>query len=48
MLSSWLPGTDVAAAWDGFSWCRHLALLHLAAKHFRVGCDADGLACHLH
>jgi hypothetical protein len=47
-LSHWLPDIDVVGAQDGFSWCRCLALLRLAAKLSNVGSDVDELVCRLH
>jgi hypothetical protein len=38
----------MVGAWDGFSGCCQLALLHLVAKPSHVGVDMDGLAYRLH
>jgi hypothetical protein len=47
-LSSWLPGIEVADAWDCFWGRHHLALLRLVAKPSHVGASVDGLACRLY
>jgi hypothetical protein len=45
---SWIPGVDVAGAWDGSWGCLCFAVLYLDAKSSHVGTYVDGLAYHLH
>jgi hypothetical protein len=47
-MSPWLPGVDVAGAWDDFWGFHCYALLCLVTKPSHVGADVDGLACHLY
>jgi hypothetical protein len=47
-LSSWLPGVDVAGAWNGTRGRFCFIWLYLFAKPSHVGVDVDKLAYLLH